>query len=307
LRGNSALYGGGAYYGALDCCILTNNSAASGGGAYSSALNNCAFTSNSVSAYSPYGGGAYNCALNNCTVAGNFALGTFPYAGGAYLGVANNSILYFNSASNNANYFFSDQNALTYSCTTPDPGGIGNITNGPLFVNYAAGNLRLQSTSPCINSGINSRASGPTDVEGNSRLVSGTVDMGAYEFQGAGSAISYAWLQQYGLPTDGSADFSDFDQDGLNNWQEWLAGTNPTNALSVLEITSATDTPAGFVVTWESQTTRLYYLQRSIDLGQQPFSTIQDNIAGQAGTTSYMDTNAVGSGTVFYRVGVKSP
>jgi len=308
LRGNSALYGGGAYYGALDSCTLTNNSAASGGGAYSSALNNCAVTSNSVSAYSPYGGGAYNCSLNNCTVAGNFASGTFPYAGGAYLGTANNSILYFNSASNNANYYFSGQNAITYSCTTPDPGGVGNITNPPLFTNYATGNLRLQSTSPCINSGNNAGVSSPTDLDGNPRFVSGAVDMGAYEFQGAGSVISYAWLQQYGLPTGGSADFSDFDHDGLNNWQEWLAGTNPSDALSALKITSATRTgPTGFVVTWQSQTTRMYYLQRSAELAQPAFSTIQDNIAGQAGTTSYTDTNAVGSDLFFYRIGVKSP
>jgi hypothetical protein len=307
LRGNSALYGGGGYYGTFDSCTLTNNSAASGGGAWSGTLNNCAFTSNSVSAYSPYGGGAYNCTLNNCTVAGNFASGTFPYAGGAYLGTANNSILYFNSASNNANYYFSGQNAITYSCTTPDPGGIGNITNAPLFINYAAGNLRLQSASPCINSGINFRVSGPTDLDGNPRVVSGTVDMGAYEFQGAGSLISYAWLQQYGLPADGSADFLDYDHDGLNNWQEWLAGTNPTNASSVLKITSGTRTgPTGYVVTWESQNTRTYYLQRSVDLTQTAFSTIQDNIAGQAGTTAYMDTNAVGSDLFFYRIGVKS-
>jgi len=307
LRTNYAAYGGGTYNSALDGCMLTNNSAASGAGAYSSALNNCALAGNFVSAYSCYGGGAYNCTLNNCTVAGNSAAGTFPYGGGAYLGTANNSILYFNSATNGANYYFSGQNTVNYSCTTPEASGIGNITNAPLFADFAGGNLRLQSASPCINSGNNARAVSLTDLDGNPRVASGTVDMGAYEFQGAGSVISYAWLQQYGLPTDGSADFSDFDHDGLNNWQEWLAGTNPTNASSVLKITSATrtDNPAGFVVTWESQNTRMYYLERSTDLAQPTFVTIQDNIMGQAGTTSYTDTNGVGLGPFFYRVGAK--
>ena len=97
-----------------------------------------------------------------------------------------------------------------------------NIAADPRFVNAAAGNFRLQSNSPCINAGNNAYVTTANDLDGLPRIASGTVDMGAYEYQGTGSRISYAWLQQYGLPTEGSADLLDSDHDGMNNWQEWL-------------------------------------------------------------------------------------
>src|SRR5207302_5726234 len=90
---------------------------------------------------------------------------------------------------------------------------------------------------------------------------------GAYEFQNPGSIIAYAWLQQYGLPVDGSADLADADGDGLNNWQEWLAGTDPTNAASVFKLSTPTLTGSNVTLTWSSGTNRTYSVLRATGLG----------------------------------------
>jgi len=63
------------------------------------------------------------------------------------------------------------------SGTTPQPtNGVGNITNAPLFVDRASGNLRVQSNSPCINVGNNTYVSGSTDLDGRPRIAGGTVE-----------------------------------------------------------------------------------------------------------------------------------
>src|SRR5580765_6566400 len=139
--------------------MLTGNSATSsqinnfGGGAYQSTLNNCTLTGNSTGETGNSvgeGGGASGCTLNNC-------------------------IVYFNTAAQGADYDFSS--ALNYSCTTPLPtNGVGNITDAPLFVDKAAGNLRLQSDSPCINAGLNAFAPVGPDLDGNPRIKGDSVD-----------------------------------------------------------------------------------------------------------------------------------
>ena len=322
LTGNLATnYGGGAYGGTLNNCILTNNSAAVGGGAYqasgnnctlnncilianvaatgggscSSTLNNCLLTDNNASGT---GGGSYSGILNNCTVTGNNA----ATGGGTYSTTLNNCIVYFNNAPQYPNYYRT--NLVTYSCTTPYAAGIGNFTNDPAFVDFIGGNFRLQSNSPCINSGVGSSGT-TTDLDGNPRIVGGAIDLGAYEFQTPGFTLPYLWAQQYGLSTDG---LIDSDGDGMNNWQEWIAGTNPTNAASLLKILSVSNSVSGTTVTWQSVSGKTYFLQRSTNLLAQPaFSTISGSIYvfGQTGVTSYKDIGAVGFGPFFYRVGVQ--
>jgi hypothetical protein len=296
--------GGGAAGCVLIGCYLKGNSAtATGGGSVSGILTNCVLANNRAG---QHGGGSYAEKLVNCTLIGNSVTGTNPVFSGGGVGngsLAANCIVYFNSAPMGSNY--SDA-PMVYSCTTPFISGAGNITNAPLFIDPGNGDYRLMSESPCINAGKNTYVRNTLDLDGNPRVVAGTVDIGAYEFQTPASTISYAWLQQYNLPIDGSADFADTDNDGMNNWQEWICGTDPTDSLSVLNMLSPSNGPSGIRVSWQSMSARTYYIQRRTDLSAQAaFSMLQTNIHGQAGTTSYTDTNAMGPGPFFYRVGVQ--
>ncbi len=240
LRGNTAQFGGGVAEGWIRRCVIVDNAAENGGGAseiygeaggfeyYSCKLDNCLLVGNRAQFN---GGGVYACDLSNCTVAGNSA----GQAGGGLYGFfviqvqspsrAINSIVYSNTSPSDANFVDYACN-FENSCTTPLPGwGSANITNAPSFVNSVGGNFRLQSDSPCVNSGTNYYAPGPVDLDGNARLRGGTVDLGAYEFQStqlalrivpAGTNILLAWplwasdfgLQQTSVLPPSPADWS---------------------------------------------------------------------------------------------------
>jgi hypothetical protein len=147
-------------------------------------LRNCLFAGNAAGGH----GGAVMATpgaeplLENCTIADNAAAtaGGGVYAGG---GTNFNGIVYFNSADTNVNWRgYGLGMTFDHSCTTPtnDLRGAGNIADDPAFT--GSGDHRLSAGSPCIDAGTN-RAwmSGAKDLGGNTRIVSGAVDMGAYE------------------------------------------------------------------------------------------------------------------------------
>ena len=291
--------GGAAHFSIVNQCSFEGNSAQNSGGGLSVGTGtNCTFTGNSAN----LGGGASSSTLVNCTARGNSAA---DLAGGAYSCTLANCILYYNTATqhNEPNY---SGLRITNCCTTPMPSsGTGNITNEPAFVDLAGGNLRLQAGSPCINVGNNAYVTNSTDLDGRPRIVGGTVDMGAYEYQAPGMGEFLGWLAQFSLPTDGTADFTDGDHDGFNNYQEYRCGTDPTNALSFLCLLSPTPAGVDVTLTWPSGTGRSYFLEWSTDLSATPaFLPLATNLPGQPGTTTFTHTNSAGLGPCFYRVAV---
>jgi hypothetical protein len=295
--------GGGLYLGRATNCVLIGNSTSamgSGGGADWGSLVNCLIFGNS----SRYVGGAYGCDwLEGCTIVSNSA--TWQVGGAGYCSASVNCILYHNSAPQDPNY--SASSPLANCCTTPLPSsGAGNLTNPPLFIDLFGGNLRLQSNSPSINAGGLSNVTVVTDLDGRARVKGGAVDMGAYEFLARGLGEFTGWLQQYRLPTDGSADYSDSDGDGMNNWNEWRCGTDPTNPLSNLRLLAVEGLSSGVRLTWSRVANRSYLVQRASGVGQPTaFTTVATNFGSQTDMASFTDTNVSGPGPFFYRVGLQ--
>src|SRR4051812_1034270 len=259
--------GGGVFAANLDRCqVIWGTSDQYAGGVYYCNATNCTINDN----LGYYGGGAFGGTINQCTVFGNYAPFD-PASGGGYGGGVNsvegrNSIVYYNVADSGGNDIGSGN--YTNCCTSALPAGSANITNAPLFIdmNNFPGNFHLQTNSPCINAGNNAFVSGSADLDGRLRVVGPKADMGAFEFQGTATDNYLRWLWGWHLPTDVSIDSADSDGDGMNNWQEWRGGTNPTNASSALKMLSAKRNAPGIAVSWQSVSNVTYYMQRGSNL-----------------------------------------
>ena len=205
---NSANIRGGAVYTdhaaltTFEKCIFTSNSTDANGSTHSDGgavflthstarFCNCAFISNQVD---KRGGAVYTTDITsfiNCT----FTLNVGSYQGGAVYSTLSNTsagdvefkncILWGDTTSGGGNEIFisklSKPPLVTWT-NIQDSGysGSGIISSNPKFVNAAASDVHLQSSSPCIDTGTAGGAPAD-DLDSYERPFGSGFDMGVYE------------------------------------------------------------------------------------------------------------------------------
>jgi hypothetical protein len=188
----------------IRCRFINNSCDAKGGAMYndfgcSPTLINCLIAQNTAERASALGcDGTSSPKLINCTVTDNDAndVGAGIYTG-SYLAGANEPILVNSIVWGNKNqwggptdfnvwhenHFYISYSLIGKGFTGYGEGVIQTDTADPLFADPENGDYRLQSGSPCINSGTASDSDIPdTDLNGETR--DSIPDMGAYEYTG---------------------------------------------------------------------------------------------------------------------------
>lgn len=214
--------------------------------------------------------------------------------------------------------------------------GNGSPTNGIYYQNLSAndfgvnqdglGNLRGYAYGANIG-WVNFESTGAPKVNLQTGVLSGyiwTANCGWISLSNMTAYVQTDSIQQGALAPDGlpiawllinfgttNVDANaDPDRDGLNNVQEYLAGTDPNNPNSNLQITSESFAPDGTLanITWNSVPSRYYYIQKTLDLTPANWSDSGLSLISPSGGPStianFTDTNAP---TRFYRVQAVRP
>ncbi len=129
-----------------------------------------------------------------------------------------------------------------------------------------------------------------------------------------GDGIPDFWRAQYfggdGTTTNAfSCAAADPDSDGMNNYQEYAAGMNPTNGASVFRIQSVTNSAAGLTFWFQSAWGRNYTLYSTTNPTSGAWTAVpsQPTILGDGGVDALADSATGTNGQRFYRIGVQLP
>lgn len=184
---------GGGMYNSRSQPKITNvsfigNVARNGGAIYNYISFYGVTNSTFVENFSTYGSAIYNfdgtLKINNVTISGNSSgeVGTI-YNNDSVTIEVNNSIIWGNPSAGGSPIHGDDATInIANSIIEGNTSGL-NLNKDPKFVDADKGNYNLQANSPAINAGDNSLVSEvKTDLSGRRRIMGGTVDMGAYEF-----------------------------------------------------------------------------------------------------------------------------
>lgn len=96
---------------------------------------------------------------------------------------------------------------------------------------------------------------------------------------------------------------TDFDGDGMTNGAEFIAGTIPTNAASLLKMLSVSNGPSGTAVGWQSVSRKRYQVSARTNAALGSWQDIGSPVTAAGPTAQYVDTAATNAARL-YRVQV---
>ena len=261
LRNGRAIHGAGAVGGTLEYCLITGNVAYNEEPGYSATF------------YYGQGGGTYGSALRHCTVVGNTAEYWPGYydddpsasggeGGGTYGGVIENCIVTDNEGRISPNVFNSDSS------------GVNCVGDDPVFSDSAHGDYRLMPNSPCIVNGVVVAGCESEVASAVPELTAAEVeswissDLAARFAKSGESAADYEdrFVDKFGADPVAALNMPTDKKDAHGNdmyvWQDYVAGTDPTDTNSVF--TAKIEMVDGLpVVTWEPKLSAVEEARRS--------------------------------------------
>lgn len=133
----------------------------------------------------------------------------------------------------------------------------------------------------------------------------GLITVGSRTNSSWGDGIPDTWrLLWFGTVSNAlSAANADPDGDGANNWQEFIAGTNPNDSTSVFQFAPGEGNSSSVTLQWPSVVNKSYSVQTSRTLFPPNWVTVATNLIGTGQIMQWQDNNPSGKGQ-FYRATV---
>lgn len=135
-----------------------------------------------------------------------------------------------------------------------------------------------------------------------------SVGVDGYGIDTDGDGIPDPWERVYNLADDDPIDRTlDSDGDGMSNYAEYRAGTNPREIASrfALHIHMAVaGSDSGVEIEWPSATNRTYTVRRAAAPGGL-YDLLKSGVPSDPPRTTYTDREATGPGPFYYRIEVE--
>lgn len=244
----------------------------------------------------------YNTTAANCTVGFGFATGTADFF------LANCLAAGCGTGFSGGNSGHSVRYCASSDATADDCGGEGNRINQTFaFTDAAHGDYHLAASDTAARDVGCSGAFLAMDIDGDTR--SGPWDIGADEApsvsDGNANEIPDSWEIQYFGSTNafngGAQD--DWDDDGMVNLSEYIAGTSPTNAVSRFQVSGVSVQGGACGLSLLTVTGRTYGVAYKSNLLESAWHVLTNGASGTGGQVDLFDP--VSAEKRFYRITVR--